>query len=73
MELLEGRLHEIEEQENYELDKENLRGLQKNINDALFNKIDKIHMKFLDDYGEDLTNDEYYLIRQLVKFIKQNM
>ncbi|HHX68792.1 MAG TPA: hypothetical protein GX708_12165 [Gallicola sp.] len=61
----------IEDDENLQLDRERLLKLI-NKNENIFNEI---HMEFLDEYGKEkiITNDEYYLIKKVFDYIKQNM
>jgi len=61
----------IEDDENLQLDRERLLKLI-NKNENIFNEI---HMEFLNEYGVDktITNDEYYLIKKVFNYIKQNM
>lgn len=72
------KLHEIEDYEQYQLDKENLINLQKHMDNRLNDKLDKIHMSFLDEClrskdNDKLTEDECYLIRKVFTYIKQNI
>jgi hypothetical protein len=61
----------IEDDENLQLDRERLLKLI-NKNENIFNEI---HMEFLDEYGKEkiITNDEYYLIKKVFDYIKQNI
>jgi len=61
----------IEDDENLQLDRERLLKLI-NKNESVFNEL---HMEFLDEYGKEkiITNDEYYLIKKVFDYIKQNM
>lgn len=72
------KLHEIEDYEQYQLDKENLINLQEHMDNRLNDKLDKIHMSFLDEYLRDkdsgkVTEEECYLIRKVFTYIKQNI
>lgn len=71
-------LYEMEELEQYKLDKENLISFQEHMDNRLNDRLDKIHMNFLDEYlrskdNDKLTKDECYLIRKVFIYIKQNM
>ena len=54
------------------LDEENLKSLEKNMKDAFYEKMDRLHMEFLDTCGRELTPEEDYIVRQSFKFIKRN-
>lgn len=47
-------LYEMEELEQYKLDRENLVSLQKNVDSKLDDKLDQIHNDFLDIYYKDI-------------------
>lgn len=67
-------LYEMEELEQYQLDRENLINLQKNMDSKLDDKLDQIHNDFLDIYYEELEMDEViYWINKVFSYIKQNM
>lgn len=66
-------LYEMEELEQYKLNRENLASLQKNVDCRLSNKLDQIHNDFLDVYEEELGMNEIYWIKQVFRYIKQNM
>lgn len=75
------KLHEIEDHEQYQLDKANLISLQEHMDNRLSDKLDKIHMSFLDEYLRSkrddkigkVTDEECYLIRKVFEFIKKNI
>lgn len=66
-------LREIEEYEQYKLDRENLVSLQKNMDSKLDDKLDQIHNDFLGVYEEELGMNEIYWINKVFSYIKQNM
>lgn len=61
----------VEDDENLQLDRERLLKLI-NKNENVFNEI---HMEFLDEYSKEktITSEEYYLIKKVFDYIKQNM
>lgn len=59
--------------EQYQLDKENLKSLQKCIGARLDDKLDKLYNDFLDIHEEDLGIDDVYWINKIFRYIKQNM
>ena len=68
-------LAELEEMEQYQLDKENLKSLEDSIKNVFHSKMDQLHMDFLDSYSEEvyaINIEENYLIRKVFEFIKQN-
>lgn len=59
------QLWEMEDKENYEIDKEKLQKLTEY-------RINKLHMGFLNTYDEPLSIDDLCLIKKVFYFIKQN-
>ena len=66
-------LREIEEYEQYQLDKENLKSLQECIDARLDDKLDRLYNDFLDIHEEDLGMDDVYWINKIFSYIKQNI
>ena len=66
-------LYEMEELEQYKLDRENLASLQKNMGNRLSDKIDQIHNNFLGVHKEELGISEICWIKQVFSYIKQNI
>jgi len=65
-----------------ELEKEELERDRQQLREFVFNKeikkqfkknIDELHSQFYDEFNENLTFEQQYIIRKFVDFLKQNV
>jgi len=62
------------EKEKLESDRQKLREFifNKEIKDQFKKNIDELHNKFYDEYNENITFDQQFIIKKFVDFLKQN-
>jgi len=63
------------EKEELESDRQKLREFifNKEIKDQFKKNIDELHNKFYDEYNENITFDQQFIIKKFVDFLKQNV